>query len=130
MGCMSVLYIGGFHVTNPKSRQVSQIPGVYAQAYADDVVILAAAIDARNLSERIQEGMDVVDNWSQTTGLTLSARKTTATIFTWKRIWRYHPVRCLGVEINLVENVTYLTPHIKSRAAKANNHVLSIQRND
>ena len=36
-----------------------QVPGVYAQAYADDVVILAAGADARNLSERIQEGIDV-----------------------------------------------------------------------
>ena len=46
--------------------------------YADHLVILAAGVDSRTLSERIQEGMDVVNNWCQTTGLTLSARKATA----------------------------------------------------
>ena len=118
-------------VMNKLLTGLTQVPGVYAQAYADDVVILAAGADSRNLSERIQEGMDVMNNWCHTTGLTLSARKTTATMFTWKRIWRYHPVRCLGEEISLVENVSYLgvtlnaklswIPHIKSRVTKANN---------
>ena len=61
----------------------------------------------------------------------LSSQRTTVTMFTWKRIWRNHPARCLGEKINLVQNVSYLgvilnaklswKPHIKSRAAKANN---------
>ena len=78
-------------VMNKLLTDLSQVPSVYAQAYADDVVILAAGVNACNLSERIK--VDVVDNWCQTTGMTLSARKTTAAIFIWKRIWRYHLVR-------------------------------------
>ena len=110
---------------------LSQVQGIYAQAYADNIVILAAGANSRNLSAKIQEGMDMVSNWCQTTGLTLGARKTTATMFTWKRIWRYNLARCLGEEINLVENISNWgvtlnaklswTLHIKSRAAKANN---------
>ena len=117
-------------VMNRLLNNLTQVPGIYSQAYADDVVILASGIDSRTLSESLEEALSVVDEWCETVGLQLNINKTTVTMFTWQRKWIYHPVRFQGNDIMLVDNVTYLgvtlnaklnwTKHIAERVEKAN----------
>jgi ribonuclease HI len=117
-------------VMNNLLRKLGEVPGIYAQAYADDVVILATGLESLTLSGRIQDGISAVADWSQTCGLKISTEKTTAVMFTWRRKWIYHAPRYAGAAIQLVKNVTYLgvtldsklswIPHITNRTTKAN----------
>jgi len=118
--------------------KLTNIPGIYSQAYADDVCLLSTGIDSITLCERIQEGLKVVEGWARETGLSLCSNKTFATMFTWKRKWVYRPLRLMGQVIQLVDRVTYLgvtldsrlswSPHIANKAAKANRCLLLCRR--
>ena len=119
-------------------RRLGEVGGIYAQAYADDVLLLSTGIDSRTLSERIQEGLAVVEGWAVSTSLSLCSNKTFATMFTWKRKWKYYPLRLLGGEVRLTDRVTYLgvtldsklswLPHISDKAVKANRCLLLCRR--
>ena len=74
-------------------RKLDDVPGVYAQAYADDVLLMATGIDSFTISRRVQEGIEAVREWASESGLSLCNNKTFATMFTWKRKWNYHPLR-------------------------------------
>ena len=125
-------------VMNNLLRRLDSVPGIYAQAYADDVVILACGLDSTIISERAQDGIAAVSDWSETCGLKISSEKTMATMFTWKRKWRYHPLKYAGSEIGLVDRVTYLgvtldsklswLPHITNRVTKANRCLFMCRR--
>jgi len=118
--------------------RLTNVPGIYSQAYADDVCLLSAGIDSITICERIQEGLKVVEGWAGESGLSLCSNKTFATMFTWKRKWIYRPLRLMGQEIQLVDRVTYLgvtldsrlswTPHIVDKSAKANRCLLLCRR--
>ena len=119
-------------------QKLDTIPGVYTQAYADDVLLLSTGIDSMTLSDRIQEGLRAVEEWAAESGLTLSCEKTFATMFTWKRKWNYYPIVMNGQEIQLVDRVTYLgvtldsklswIPHISDKSAKASRCLLMCRR--
>jgi len=115
-------------------EKLGNVPGIYAQAYADDVLLLSSGIDSFTISERVQEGLETVESWARESGLSLCSNKTFATMFTWKRKWIYHPLRLVGDEIRLVDRVSYLgvtldsklswVPHIVEKSTKANRCLL------
>ena len=119
-------------------RALDNVPGLYAQAYADDVLLLSTGIDSMTISDRVQEGLKTVEDWAAESGLTLSSSKTFATMFTWKRKWNYHPLVLRGEEIQLMDRVTYLgvtldsklswIPHITDKSAKASRCLFMCRR--
>ena len=119
-------------------KELDDVPGVYAQAYADDVLLMATGIDSFTISERVQEGIEAVRVWADGSGLSLCSDKTFATMFTWKRKWNYYPLKLMGKEIRLVDRVSYLgvtldsklswIPHISEKSTKANRCLLLCRR--
>ena len=52
-------------------RKLDDVPGVYAQAYADDVLLMATGIDSFTISGRVQEGIEAVRVWADETQMEL-----------------------------------------------------------
>ena len=117
---------------------LSTVQGIYAQAYADDIIILGCGIDSATISSRVQEGLYAVQNWTEHCGLSISTGKTTAVMFTWRRNWKYHPLKLGNAQIGLTDRAVYLgvtldaklswIPHITSRTAKANRCLSACRR--
>ena len=110
-------------------RRLSEIPGLVVQAYADDIVLLAAGIDVGTIRSILQRSLKVANNWARSVGLSFSSRKSKAVMFTWKRKWSMQPLTLGADRLNLSDTVVYLgvtlhrrlswTPHILERIAKA-----------
>ncbi|CAD7085101.1 unnamed protein product [Hermetia illucens] len=82
---------------------------IHAQAYADDVAVLAVDRDLGTVCRNIQRAVDLIDSWCLRHGLSVNLNKTTMVLFT-KR--RKLDGLCLpemrGTTLQLSEEVKYL----------------------
>ncbi len=83
--------------------------GVYAQAYADDVVILVSGKFAPTVTELLSGALGRVSLWCEQVGLTVNPRKSTVVPFTNRRkLEGLGPVIMQGEHLELSNQVKYL----------------------
>ena len=84
--------------------------GFYAQAYADDIVILCKGAFSNVVSDRMQAALNFISMWCQERGLSINPAKTELLLFTRNRKLR-GPLRVLklfGQELEYSSEVKYL----------------------
>ena len=107
---------------------------IRARGYADDLVLLASGIDPLTISNLMQEAINTAADWGIKVGLKFSPTKTTAMLFTRKRI-KYGTLSLMinGSPISWAPTVKYLgitfdqkltwTEHVKQKLKKAKAHL-------
>ena len=56
-------------------RKLDDVPGVCAQGYADDLLLMTTGIDSFTISGRVQEGIEAVRVWADESKLSLAVIK-------------------------------------------------------
>ena len=81
---------------------------VHAQAYADDIVLLARGCNLGALHNSITACLALAGQWANASGLTFSPSKSEAIVFTWRRRWLLPQLLLNGVPIPRSTRVKYL----------------------
>ena len=85
---------------------------IHAQAYADDIVLLARDRDLGALYNSITACLAFAGQWADANGLTFSPSKSEAIVFTWRR-WLLPPLLLRGVPLPRFTRVKYLDHKLK-----------------
>jgi ribonuclease HI len=77
--------------------------------YADDIVLMVSGIDHGTVCGRMQNGLDVVQQWCEGVGLSVNPAKSEAILFTnRKKIEENRTLTIFGAEVNVSKKVKYL----------------------
>jgi ribonuclease HI len=126
-------------VVNQLLKLYNNMPSVFVQAYADDIVIYVSGIDLTVLRDLAQQAINIAENWARNNGLSFSASKTEAVVFTWNRKQTLsNPLRLGHLPIKTVNQARYLgvildsklswKPHIEDRTKKATAALMQCRR--
>ena len=74
---------------------------IYAQAYADDLVVLVAGANALWVRGRAQRAINVALEWARNTELQFSSSKTEVVLFTQKRVPQFGTLWMNGAQLEL-----------------------------
>jgi ribonuclease HI len=130
-GCLSCLMWS--FVINSLLVELNEMGGVWAQGYADDIVICVTGKFIGTIQDIMQEALKIVERWCVRNGLSVNPSKTTAVAFTKKRLQGCgQSLKLFNEGIAFVKQVKYLgvildatltwnaqLEHLKDKATKS-----------
>jgi len=113
-------------------------PGTTTICFADDTLVFAEGGTIRELENRANEAIEAVSNWIEEAGLSISAEKTEAVLFTNRYKYAEPTLMVNGTTLTLSKSMKYLgliversmlyKEHIKYAAARAQGIMTSLGR--
>ena len=114
---------------------LNELDGLMGIGFSDDLAVLINGIDTLTLSDLMQQALNKAQPWLTKYGLSISASKSAAVIFTNKKKWTQHPIKIGGESILFKKEVKYLgvildsklsgTSHVKHKIGKAKRHLMA-----
>ena len=89
--------------------------GIWAQGYADDIVVCTIGREIQTASELMQNALSKIENWCHRVGLTVNPNKAELLLFTNKRKYSFSPIKLFQTCVPLCSNVKYLGVHIDNK---------------
>ena len=89
--------------------------GIWAQGYADDIVICTTGRELLTASELMQNALSKVERWCKNVGLSVNPNKAETMLFTNKRLVSMCPLTLFKKPIPLKSKVKYLGVHIDNK---------------
>lgn len=127
-GCLSCLMWS--LVVNGLLDELNEMGGIWAQGYADDIVIYVSGKFASTVTQLLQQAINTTERWCQRNGLSINPSKTAVVPFTRQKIKKtLLPVKIFGSPVRFEDHVKYLgvildssltwSPHIEHVKQKA-----------